>query len=160
MLAVASDRFPRTGAIAISIMGGLGMMSAGLIGSAGLGYSKDRFTAKELQPMQPAVYDEFKGSKPSSFLFFESVLPVDGLKLGSLTKRLNEERDKISREGGDRDLAIGNVLSESERTVYEARLQVTARLWSQTRSFRLPWPLSTCCCWSICVDRRIINAFT
>jgi len=28
MLAVASDRFPRTGAIAISIMGGIGMMSA------------------------------------------------------------------------------------------------------------------------------------
>lgn len=32
MLAVASDRFPRTGAIAMSIMGGIGMMSAGLIG--------------------------------------------------------------------------------------------------------------------------------
>ena len=33
MLAVASDRFPRTGAIAISIMGGIGMLSAGLIGA-------------------------------------------------------------------------------------------------------------------------------
>src|SRR5262249_38729414 len=32
MLAVTSDRFPRTGAVAISIMGGIGMMSAGLIG--------------------------------------------------------------------------------------------------------------------------------
>lgn len=37
MLAVASDRFPRTGAVAISIMGGIGMMSAGLIG-AGAGF--------------------------------------------------------------------------------------------------------------------------
>ena len=36
MLAVASDRFPRTGAVAISIMGGIGMMSAGLIGLSGL----------------------------------------------------------------------------------------------------------------------------
>src|SRR5262249_40389154 len=35
MLAVASDRFPRTGAVAISIMGGIGMMSAGLIGAPG-----------------------------------------------------------------------------------------------------------------------------
>src|SRR6185503_15329211 len=41
MLAVTSDRFPRTGAIAISIMGGIGMMSAGLVGSPGLGYFKD-----------------------------------------------------------------------------------------------------------------------
>ncbi|MDB6052564.1 MAG: major facilitator superfamily 1, partial [Verrucomicrobiales bacterium] len=47
MLAVASDRFPRTGAIAISIMGGCGMMSAGLLGSAGLGYAKDRFAGEE-----------------------------------------------------------------------------------------------------------------
>jgi MFS family permease len=37
MLAVTSDRFPRTGAVAISIMGGIGMMSAGLIGTPGLG---------------------------------------------------------------------------------------------------------------------------
>ena len=38
MLAVASDRFPRTGAVAMSIMGGIGMLSAGLIGWPGLGY--------------------------------------------------------------------------------------------------------------------------
>lgn len=120
MLAVASDRFPRTGAIAISIMGGLGMMSAGLIGSAGLGYSKDRFTAKELQANAPAVYDSFKGDKESSFLIFEKVLPVDGKKLGDLTSRLNAERTKIDKEGGDRDTAIGNVLSEDEQKVYEA----------------------------------------
>ena len=40
MLAVASDRFPRTGAVAISLMGGIGMMSAGLIGTPGLGLSQ------------------------------------------------------------------------------------------------------------------------
>jgi hypothetical protein len=32
MLAVVGDRFPRTGAVAMSIMGGIGMMSAGLLG--------------------------------------------------------------------------------------------------------------------------------
>src|SRR5688572_29013814 len=37
MLAVASDRFPRTGAVAISIMGGIGMLSVGTIGGPGLG---------------------------------------------------------------------------------------------------------------------------
>ena len=40
MLAVVGDRFPRTGAVAISIMGGIGMMSAGLIGGPGLGYAR------------------------------------------------------------------------------------------------------------------------
>jgi MFS family permease len=44
MLAVVGDRFPHTGAVAMSIMGGIGMLSAGLIGGPGLGYAKDRFT--------------------------------------------------------------------------------------------------------------------
>jgi MFS family permease len=55
MLAVASDRFPRTGAIAISIMGGIGMMSAGLLGSAGLGYAKDRFAWRRTQEGRPGA---------------------------------------------------------------------------------------------------------
>jgi len=37
MLAVVGDRFPRSGAVAMSIMGGIGMLSAGLIGGPGLG---------------------------------------------------------------------------------------------------------------------------
>src|SRR6478609_9136377 len=59
MLAVVGDRFPRTGAIAMSIMGGIGMMSAGLIGSPGLGYAKDRFASEELQKADPAVFAEY-----------------------------------------------------------------------------------------------------
>ena len=83
MLAVASDRFPRTGAIAISIMGGCGMMSAGLLGSAGLGYAKDRFAAEELQKANPAIYATYKAEKPSTFLFLEPVNGLDGTKLST-----------------------------------------------------------------------------
>ena len=81
MLAVASDRFPRTGAVAISIMGGIGMLSAGLMGGPGLGYSKDRFAAQELQRTNTAVYEQVKAEKPSKFLFFSEVNPIDGKKL-------------------------------------------------------------------------------
>src|SRR5438552_14853007 len=80
MLAVASDRFPRTGAIAISIMGGCGMMSAGLLGSAGLGYAKDRFAADELQKANPALYAQYKAEKESKFLFLSPVTGLDGTK--------------------------------------------------------------------------------
>ncbi len=83
MLAVVSDRFPRTGAIAISIMGGIGMMSAGLLGSAGLGYAKDRFSAEELQSKNPALYAQYKAEKPSSFLFLAPVNGLDGTKLSA-----------------------------------------------------------------------------
>ncbi|MBM3854445.1 MAG: MFS transporter [Verrucomicrobia bacterium] len=81
MLAVASDRFPRTGAVAISIMGGIGMLSAGLIGGPGLGYGKDRFAADALQATNPAVYSEVKTKDPSKFLIFAPVNAIDGKKL-------------------------------------------------------------------------------
>ena len=83
MLAVASDRFPRTGAIAISIMGGIGMMSAGLLGGPGLGYAKDRFTAEHLNATAPAIYEQYKAPTASSFLFFEEVHGLDGTKLSA-----------------------------------------------------------------------------
>jgi len=91
MLAVASDRFPRTGAIAISIMGGLGMMSAGLIGSPGLGYAKDRFSGEVLGPNQ-AAYAEFKAATPSQWLFFGEVHGLDGQKITAATTTAPEKR--------------------------------------------------------------------
>jgi hypothetical protein len=88
MLAVVSDRFPRTGAVAISIMGGIGMMSAGLIGSAGLGYAKDRFASAELRQVDENLYTEVKSSKPSRFLpsIFGEVFGFDGSKLDEAQK--------------------------------------------------------------------------
>jgi MFS family permease len=81
MLAVVGDRFPRTGAVAMSIMGGIGMMSAGLLGGPGLGYAKDRFTAEHLQQTAPAIYEQYKAPAPSRFLFFDEVVGLDGTKL-------------------------------------------------------------------------------
>ena len=87
MLAVVSDRFPRTGAIAISIMGGCGMMSAGLLGSAGLGYAKDRFAGEALQKTNPALYATYKSTNnPTTFLFLKPASALDGTKLSDAQK--------------------------------------------------------------------------
>lgn len=84
MLAVVGDRFPRTGAVAISIIGGIGMMSAGLVGGPGLGYAKDRFTAENLQATNPAAYEVHRAETPSRFLFFSDVVGLDGTKLSAV----------------------------------------------------------------------------
>jgi MFS family permease len=83
MLAIVGDRFPRTGAVAMSMMGGIGMMSAGLLGGPGLGYAKDRFTAEHLQATAPAIYEQYKAPTPSRFLFLEEVHGLDGTKLSA-----------------------------------------------------------------------------
>jgi MFS family permease len=83
MLAVVGDRFPQTGAVAMSIMGGIGMLSAGLIGGPGLGYCKDRFAGESLQVADQAVYEQYKSETPSTFLNIPSTrsFGLDGGKV-------------------------------------------------------------------------------
>lgn len=92
MLAVASDRFPRTGAIAISIMGGIGMMSGGLVGSQGLGYFKDRYSGEALQQADAQLYEQYKSAKVSKFPPFPDATGLDGTKLGDATGALQKLR--------------------------------------------------------------------
>src|SRR5215204_363290 len=107
MLAVVGDRFPRTGAVAMSIMGGIGMMSAGLLGGPGLGYAKDRFTAEHLQSTAPAIYEQYKAPTPSRFLFLEEVHGLDGSKLSAAQTAAAKTPDQQTVVGasivGDRE---------------------------------------------------------
>ena len=113
MLAVTSDRFPRTGAIAISIMGGIGMMSAGLVGSPGLGYSKDRFSGEALKAAAPASFDELKNAQPSKFLFFGDVFGLDGKKLGAAQEKLNKARETAA----DSNAALATLTADEKALV-------------------------------------------
>ncbi|MEZ6067206.1 MAG: MFS transporter [Planctomycetaceae bacterium] len=115
MLAVASDRFPRTGAIAISIMGGIGMMSAGLIGSEGLGYFKDRYSGEALKEADAKLYEEAKAEKPKAFLVFPEAHGIDGKRLGAATDALNAAR-KENPEAKPADLG------EENRKILEASI--------------------------------------
>lgn len=94
MLAVASDRFPRTGAVAISIMGGIGMLSAGLVGSPGLGYFKDRYSSEALQEADADLYAEYKAEEPTRFLVFPEAAALDGKKLGDAQAALAKLREE------------------------------------------------------------------
>jgi MFS family permease len=123
MLAVASDRFPQTGAIAISIMGGIGMMSAGMIGGPGLGYAKDRFASAHLESNHPAVYAEYKVAEPSGWLLFRDVAAIDGRKLGEVQAKLATARAQLAEAGiHDPRLALERLTPE-ERWVHEASIQ-------------------------------------
>lgn len=105
MLAVASDRFPRSGAVAISIMGGIGMLSAGTIGGPGLGYCKDRFAGEALKEKDAALFTEYKAAKESTFLGIDATAAygLDGAKLGAV-----------------KDAAKAGTQTEAQKTVTKA----------------------------------------
>jgi hypothetical protein len=108
MLAVIGDRFPRSGAVAMSIMGGIGMLSAGLIGGPGLGYCKDRFAGEALEKADAALYAEYKAPEPSKFLNIESTAAygLDGAKLAAAKEATEktEAQQKVvtADQAGDR----------------------------------------------------------
>src|SRR5882672_1194659 len=115
MLAVASDRFPKTGAIAISFMGGIGMMSAGLIGGPGLGYAKDRFSAEELGRVNQAAYEQIKSKDAKDFLVFGKVNGFDGTKMDEVKGRLAK-----AREGDVTTEVAMSKLNATDRQIIEA----------------------------------------
>jgi MFS family permease len=122
MLAVASDRFPRTGAIAISIMGGIGMMSAGIIGSAGLGYAKDRFSSEALKQSKPELVAQYAAEKKSQFLFLDEVTAIDGKKLGDAQKKLDDTRNELEKSGVKDTQAAYAKLDPAESSVLQASI--------------------------------------
>jgi hypothetical protein len=123
MLAVASDRFPRSGAIAISIMGGIGMLSSGLLGSPGLGYAKDRFSGEALKKANPALYTEYKAETPSKWLFLSEVNALDAKKLAAIGKKENPTDDEkavaaASIEGDRRTLKADSFIPAAMAVIY------------------------------------------
>ncbi len=84
MLAVVSERFPKGGALTLGAIGGIGMLSAGILGGPGIGYTQDRFAAEFLHEKHPAVHQEYVSDSKQGFLFFREVAGLDGAKVGAL----------------------------------------------------------------------------
>lgn len=126
MLAIVGDRFPATGAVAMSLMGGIGMMSAGLIGSPGLGYFKDRYASEELNKADTALHAEWKDSeKQSSFLMFDAVDPIDAKRLAEAKGAAVDERTEAQAtvvaadiEGNRRTLKVDSLIPAAMAVIY------------------------------------------
>lgn len=125
MLAVVGDRFPRTGAIAMSLMGGVGMMSAGLLGGPGLGYAKDRFAAEELVKKDPVVAEAWQSSgAKSKFLGFSEVTPIDPTRLEDAKKVVGANKAVANGTASDEETkALAATMTPEQKVVVEADIQ-------------------------------------
>jgi MFS family permease len=109
MLAVVSERFPRGGAITIGAMGGIGMLSAGLLGGPGIGYNQDYYASKDLQEKAPAVYEQYKSPTKNHFLVFPEIQGLDGSKVGAVRGKTPEQRSPAETQVHDADLLGGRM---------------------------------------------------
>jgi len=118
MLAVVSERFPQGGAITIGAMGGIGMLSAGLLGGPGIGFKQDKFASELLSESNPAVFERYKADNENSFLWFSTV-GLDGAKVGVLAD-------------GGAELARAQQISVSEGRTDE-NTQKLAAWWEEAK---------------------------
>lgn len=118
MLAVASERFPKGGAITIGALGGVGMLSAGLLGGPGIGFKQDYAASHKLQAESAAVYDRYKAEETNKFLGIE-VVGLDGQKVAIL----NDDGKELARAN---KLLVESKQPESKLTGWWAEAQKTA----------------------------------
>src|SRR4029079_13536437 len=90
MLGVVGERFPKGGALTMGTMGGIGMLSAGLLGGPGIGYKQDYFASTKLKELSPDAYERYKSDDKNAFLFFPAISGLDGKKVGELKDKVAE----------------------------------------------------------------------
>jgi len=100
LLGVVSERFPRGGALALGISGGIGMLSAGYFGGPGIGYKQDLFAVQKINELDKTTYERYVSRDASGapaengFPIFTRVIPetlpsVAGMDNGKL-KQLDD----------------------------------------------------------------------
>jgi MFS family permease len=102
ILGVVGERYPKGGALVMGAMGGVGMLSAGLLGGPGIGYKQDYYASKHLQASSADTYARYKSDSTNSFLFFPPISGLDGSKVAILNddgKELANRVEILSREG-------------------------------------------------------------
>src|SRR5688572_8847358 len=87
MLGVVSERFPKGGAVTLGAVGAAGVFSAGLLGTPGIGYIQDYYSASKLSTEAPALYQQYAAAEPKSFLFFPKTTGLDGARAVPLMER-------------------------------------------------------------------------
>jgi len=116
MLGVASERFPKGGALVLGIMGGVGMLSAGLLGGPVIGYKQDYFTTQKLEESNKDAYSRFKVEKPGApYGFLPAIAGLDGSKVAVLEDYEKNKGKADAKLGIEVDLERAKAQKDQEK---------------------------------------------
>ena len=105
ILGVVGERFPKGGAIVMGAMGGVGMLSAGLLGGPMIGYKQDYYASKELSQQSSSTAERYQVEQPGGIGYLPFLPPIrglDGAKVAILTEGeadLNKRIENLRAEG-------------------------------------------------------------
>jgi MFS family permease len=103
MLGVISERFPRGGALALGMSGGIGMISAGFLGGPLIGYKQDFAASTELKQEAPPTYERYSSDEPKAPLpFLTKIAGLDNARVGVLKddgQQLAADLERVRQAG-------------------------------------------------------------
>jgi hypothetical protein len=106
MLGVISERYPRGGALALGISGGIGMISAGYLGGPVIGYQQDYAASTALKESSLPAYDRYKTAEPTSPIpVLPKIAGLDNAKLGVLSDNGHKLAADLSLDRENKNLA-------------------------------------------------------
>ena len=96
-LGVVSERFPKGGALTLGAVGATGLLSAGLLGTPGIGYIQDYYSADKLAKESPALHEQYSSAEPKRFLVFPETRALDGKRVAPLMEKpeLTEDERRV-----------------------------------------------------------------
>jgi MFS family permease len=129
ILGVVGERFPKGGAIVMGTMGGIGMLSAGLLGGPVIGYQQDYFAAQNLSEKSPETAERFQVASPGGIWylpFLPQIRGLDGTRVAILTERDGE---------ADLNKRIANLEKEGKSLSDDKNLSSLADWWASAKAY-------------------------
>ncbi|MFO0804769.1 MAG: MFS transporter [Gemmataceae bacterium] len=143
LLGVISERFPKGGALALGLSGGVGMIGAGILGGPGIGYKQDYFARQFLTESAEGrqTYDRYmarteKGDPDEKgFPLVTSILPtqvpaIAGLDNGKLKIHDDYAAYKAKLDAAKKD---GKEAPKGPATTLDAELELIAKLKAENK---------------------------
>jgi MFS family permease len=151
LLGVISERFPKGGALALGFSGGIGMLSAGLLGGPGIGYEQDYFSVQKIEKESSSTYARYvartedgkldeKGFPLVSDLIPERVPKVAGLDNQKLKIMDDYGAVLAAKEKGQKEPAMTTLEADlaTLKKEKEAGQQVEPKL-EESLNARMKW---------------------
>jgi len=86
MLAVAGERYPMSGAVAMGALGAAGMLTVGQIGGATIGAQQGYYTSQHLAETAPETFERYAGDEKKHFAYEYRELAGDRFAAASATE--------------------------------------------------------------------------
>ncbi|MBW8885578.1 MAG: MFS transporter [Planctomycetia bacterium] len=127
ILGVVGERYPRGGALVMGAMGGVGMLSAGLLGGPMIGYKQDYYASKDLNHKAPPVAERYEVEKAAGISYLPMLPPIRGLDGAKVALLLEPDGE------ADLNRRIENLQKEGKSLGDDKNVQAMSNWWQEAK---------------------------